>query len=304
MNSILQNRLAHLSLIIVAFTYGINYIWAKEVMPNWVEPSAFILLRVSGASLLFLMLRSTKKWRWPDRKDVPRLALSGLLGVAANQLMFFHGLNLTSPINASIIMIISPMLVIVFGMMAGIEKLTKARVMGFLLAAAGAVGLILIGKNIQGISSHPLGDVLVLLNASSYAGYLVVVQPLMKKYKPVDVIQWVFFFGFLIVLPFGFSGFQRIDWVMLPQLIVWKIVFVVVATTFLVYLLNIFALSIVGSGTVGLYIYLQPLLATSFAVMSGMDQPHPAQLGFGVLVILGVVIGSLKRKASKPTEQK
>ena len=291
-NSSARSIWAHLALWTVALTYGINYIWAKEVMPLWVEPSAFILMRVLGASFLFLLLRSRAKWNWPDRKDLPRIALCGLLGVAANQLMFFHGLNLTSPINASIIMIISPMLVVLFGVLQKTESFHLRRGIGFFLAAAGALGLILAGGQISSIESHPLGDLLILANASSYAGYLVLVQPLMKKYKPLDVIQWVFFFGLIIVLPFGLQGFLRVEWTELPTLIAAKIAFVVVATTFLVYLLNLFAISVVGSGTVGLYIYLQPLLAGFFAFLSGMEQPHLAQVGWGLLILTGVVLGS------------
>lgn len=291
-----HQRLAHLFLLLVASIYGINYIWAKDVMPQWVQPSAFILLRVSGASLLFLLVRTSGPWKWPERQDVPRLVFSGLLGVAGNQLLFFNGLSLTSPINASIIMTISPMLVVVFGVWAGREIFTRRRMAGFVLAAAGAIGLILIGRGIQSIHSHPLGDVMVLLNASLYAGYLVVVQPLMKKYRAIDVIQWVFFFGWLMVLPFGWRGATEIAWSALPSLILWKIAFVVVATTFLVYLMNLYAIAVLGSGTVGLYIYLQPLLASTFALLSGTESPHPAQLGFGLMVIGGVLLGSWKKR--------
>lgn len=300
-NTLLQTRLAHAALFVVATVYGINYIWAKDVMPNWVQPSAFILLRITGASLLFMMLRFSSSWRWPDRKDVPRLFFSGLLGVAANQLMFFNGLNLTSPINASIIMTISPLLVVVFGLMARAEKLTLRRGIGFIVAAAGAVGLILIGKSINSIQSHPFGDLLILLNASSYAGYLVVVQPLMKKYRAIDVIQWVFFFGWIIALPFGIQGALEVEWAELPGIILAKIGFVIVATTFLVYLLNLFAISVVGSSTVGLYIYLQPLIATFFALLTGSETPHIAQIACGILVIIGVVLGSFKRRQRAET---
>lgn len=294
--SVIRARSAHAALALVAAVYGINYIWAKDVMPHWVEPSAFILLRVSGASLLFALLRF-KRWRiLPEKKDIPRLFFSGLLGVAGNQLLFFNGLNLTYPVNASIIMTITPLLVVVLGVLVGQEILNRQRLLGFLLAGAGAVGLIVLGKELSGIQSHPLGDVMVLLNASMYAGYLVVVQPLMKKYRPVDVIQWVFFFGLLIVIPFGWNGVGEIEWRTLPDLIIAKVVFVVIATTFLVYLLNLFALSVLGSSTVGLYIYLQPVLATTFAVLSGMENPHPTQLGLGLVVILGVLIGSWKRR--------
>ena len=291
--------MAHLALLCVAAIYSINYIWAKDVMPAYVQSSGFILLRVLGASLLFFILHLTRGFSWPDKGDVGRIFLCGMLGVAGNQLFFFKGLSMTSPVNSSIIMTISPLLVVVLGALLHKDTISVQRWIGLAIAGSAALALIIIGSELSSIQSHPLGDFFILLNASFYATYLVVVQPLMKKYPPIKVIQWVFLAGLCVVLPIGFNQVLEIEWAELPSGILLRMSFVIVFTTFIAYLFNIYAISKVGSAVTGMYIYLQPFLASVFAALSGMEIPSLFQILMGVLVILGVFIGSRNPSTKK-----
>ena len=106
---------------------------------------------------------------------------------------------------------------------------------------------------------------MVFINAMSYGIYLVIAKPLLKKYSPVTVITWVFFFGWLIVTPIGLNQAMEVDWMAMPVNIIWGVVYVVIFTTFLVYLLNIQALKVVSPSVASTYIYLQPVLAGLFA---------------------------------------
>lgn len=284
--------MAHAALLCVAAIYSINYIWAKDVMPAYVQSSGFILLRVLGASILFFILNLSKGFSWPARSDIGRIFLCGMLGVAGNQLFFFKGLSMTSPVNSSIIMTISPLLVVVLGALLHKEKISVNRWIGLAIAGTAALLLIVGGSTLSSIQSHPLGDFFILLNASFYAAYLVVVQPLMKKYPPIKVIQWVFMAGLCVVIPVGFHQVMEIEWTQLPSGILLRMAFVIVFTTFIAYLFNIYAISKVGSAITGMYIYLQPFLASVFAALSGMEIPSAFQLFMGGLVILGVFIGS------------
>ena len=132
---------------------------------------------------------------------MPRLILCALFGVVTNQLMFFKGLSITSPINASIIMISTPILVLVLSAILIGEKITINKVTGILLGAIGSF-IILGGKDFSFDSSNLKGDIFVLINACSYALYLVTVKPLMAKYHPITVIKWIFLFGFFPVFIF------------------------------------------------------------------------------------------------------
>lgn len=254
---------AHIALFAVNLIYGANYTVAKSLMPGVIGPSGFILVRVLGASLLFwtLMVWQRERISW---SDLPRLLLCSVLGVALNQLMFFQGLMRTSALHASLIMVVAPILVLVFAAVLIGERVTGAKVTGILLGATGASLLLWLGSQGGDAGSTLLGDVFILINASSFALYLVLVKPLMRKYTPVTVMAWTFLFGAMMVLPFGAPEATRVDWQGL-ELRQWiAIAFVVLLVTFVAYLLNTWALRRVEPSVVGTYIYLQPVMAIVF----------------------------------------
>ncbi len=292
---------AHLALITVALIYGVNYSIAKDVMPDFVQPRAFILLRVSGAVLLFFILTLGMNRERVDRKDWPRIIASGFFGVAANQLLFFEGLNITTPISAAVIMTTNPIMVLLLAALFLKAPLTWWRILGIGLGLSGALYLISQGGSLNAIlnKGESLGNILVMLNALSYAMYLVVVKPLMSKYRPFTVIKWVFLAGLFFVIPFGVGQIPEIEWQSMPQKIYWEIAFVIIATTFFAYLLNIYALKTVSSTTVSFYIYLQPLVATGSAILLGSDQPNRHMLFAALLIFTGVYLVSFYRR-SKP----
>lgn len=233
-------------------------------MPDVIGPSGFILLRVIGACLLFWLV-FIFSWEKVLLKDLARMALCAVFGVAMNQLFFFNGLSLTSPINASVIMTSTPIIVLVMASIILGERITWLRSVGVLVGAIGAVSLIL-STGGEASTATERGDLFILINATSYSLYLVTVKPLMLKYRPLTVITWIFTFGLVFVLPFGLGQFVEVEWNALATADVLSMGFVVVCTTFLAYLLNIFALKIVSPTVSSSYIYLQPILAGSFAL--------------------------------------
>ncbi len=232
-----------------------------------------------------------------------RLVLCGLLGVAANQLLFFHGLNLTSPIDASIIITAIPVMVLVFSMFLLGEKLTINKLSGLLIGGLGAVLLITYGKASGGTSSI-LGNILVFVNATSYALYLVVVKPLMARYNPLTVISWVFLFGFFFMFPFGIGDIIKTDFSLFTASTYWAVAYVVLGTTFLAYLFNIYALNYVSPSVNSSYVYLQPavsfIMVSVYAYLFNNSQYaqdiNLVKILSCVLVIAGVYLISKKRK--------
>jgi drug/metabolite transporter (DMT)-like permease len=287
---------AHIALFTVNLIYGINYTFAKDVMSGGhLEPFGFILTRVSGAVLLFWLVSSAIKHEKIEKRDMIKLALCGMTGVAINQMLFFKGLDLTTPINAAIIMTINPVLVLLMSAIFLSEKINAIKIMGVLLGLTGAFLLITQGRihDIQLIdSSTGLGNLLVLINAASYGVYLILAKPLMQKYSPITVIKWVFTFGLFMVLPFGWPEFRAAEWSSFDSGIWWRIGFVVLGTTFLAYLLNIFALKEVSPSVVSTYIYLQPLLAGLFAILLGSDQLNGLMILCALLIFAGVYLVS------------
>ncbi|MBL6446981.1 DMT family transporter [Fulvivirga sp. 29W222] len=284
----------HSTLLFVTLIYGFNYTVAKFVMPAYLEPFGFIVFRIASATLLFWLLSSiTGTDKIKSRKDFGLLFLCGLFGVATNQLLFFKGLSLTNPINGSVIMTTSPIMVMIVAYALGKESITVKKSIGFFIGAVGAY-LLLTKDGVSLSKGTFLGDLLILINGSSYAVYLVLVKPLMAKYKSITVIKWVFLFGGIIAFPFGISELSTVNWTIIPVTIWLYIGFVIIAATFLVYLLNVWTLKFVNSSLVGSYIYLQPVFATLVAVAFRGDQLDVLTILYSLVIMLGVYLVSQK----------
>src|SRR5210317_1988488 len=230
--------IAHLALLGVALIYGASFLIAKNAMQGAVPPRAFIQFRVTGAALLFWLLfpvSGTDRILRIPRKDVLRLLLCAAFGVTTNQLFFFEGLAITTPVNASIMMVSGPIAVLVVGAILVKERITPPKFLGITLGAVGALWLILSGANwqISGLfqSDVAKGNLFVLINATSYAVYLVIVKPLMTKYNALFVIRWVFTFGIFLVLHFGGPQIPGIPWGLWDHGIITSVAYVVLGTT-------------------------------------------------------------------------
>ena len=295
MNKILK---AHISLLIANLIYALNFTIAKDVMPNFILPSAFILLRVMGALFLFSFSYFIFFFQKIEIKDILRFAICGLFGVAINQLFFFEGLNLTTPINAAIVMTTNPILVMLLSFIIVKEAISFRKILGITLGFIGASTLILSDGAIDLSSNNSTGNLFVFINATSYGLYLVIVKPLLNKYHPLTVLFYVFAFGLLFVLPFGYDDLTIVKWRTIPVNIYLEIIFVVVCTTFIAYLLNSSALKTLTASTVSIYIYLQPILASLFAIFLGADFLDEKKIIASVLIFSGVYLVSIRPSES------
>jgi len=251
---------AHFALLGANIIYGVNYIVAKGIMPEKIHPNAFVLIRLACCVVLFWGVKFLFIKEKVARKDFLRLALCGLLGAAANMLFFFHGINLTSPVDASIIMTATPVIVLIFSFLILKEPITKNKLIGITIAGIGALFLILYGNKAAGTSSF-LGNLFVFLNASCYGLYLVIAKTLMKKYNAITVVSWMFLFGLLFIIPFAINDFNTTNFEAFTTNTYLVIGFVVLFTTFFAYLFNVFALNYVTPSVTSSYIYLQPVIS-------------------------------------------
>lgn len=277
--------------------YGVNHTIAKGLMPTVIEPFAFILLRVSGASILFWLISLFYPSEKVERSDWFRFFLCAFAGMACNMLMFFKGLSLSTPINSSVIITISPVLLLILSAIFLKEKITWLKSIGIGLGLTGALLLVFFGiKTQENAPNIPLGNLLFIGNATAYSVYLILVKPLVSKYSSITLMKWFFLFAFFINLPIGYTEFIKVDWFHLSFSSIWQMLFVVIATTFLTYLFNIYALKQLSPSTIGAFIYLQPLIAAIVAVMVGTDTLTPLRLMAAGLIFGGVFLSSLKRK--------
>lgn len=279
---------------IVSIIYGVTFTIAKDVMPKYIEPFGFILIRVGGSMLLFWMITPFFSNEKIAKQDFLRIIAAAFFGVALNMLTFFKGLSYTSPIMGAVLMVTTPMIVLVLSAILVKERIQNIKIYGLILGLIGTVFLILYGKSVIHASNATLGNILVFINAVSYGFYLILVKKLMDKYNAFAFVKWIYTFGFLMVLPFGWDEFQAVDFSNIPIAIFWKIGFIVVFSTFFTYLLNLVSMRELKPTTVAVFIYLQPLFATVFAMSLGKDELTLVKIVSAVLIFTGVYLVTKK----------
>lgn len=291
-----KRSLAIVAAVMESTIYGLNHTIAKGVMPEYVKPFGFIFLRVTGAAILFWLV----SFWFPKEKiansDWPRIIAATVCGMVINMLLFFKGLSLSTPINSSVIMTITPILVLLLSSFLLKERITLLKVIGIITGLSGALILILFSAEQKfNAPNIPLGNLLFLINAFSFGIYLILVKPLAAKYHPVTLMKWLFLCSFLINFPITFWEFREIEWETMPPSALGSIAFVILGTTFSTYLLNIFAIKQLAASTLSSFIYLQPLIAIVFAVAVGADQLNLLKITAGSLIFVGVYLVTKKK---------
>ncbi|WP_296311887.1 DMT family transporter [Winogradskyella sp. UBA3174] len=285
------------ALFMVQLLYGLNYTIAKTVMnENYIKPFGFVLLRVAGATLLFWIISLFLPKQKIDKKDYLKFFVAALFGVVINMLLFFKGLEYTTPIHASSIMIIVPIIILILSAIILKENVTKLKILGVALGLVGALILTIYGKSGRPGDNVLLGNLFIFLNAISYSIYVILIKKLTAKYHPFTFIKWMFLFGLIILIPFGYDELNAIEWETFTPYTTFSVLFVIIGATFGTYLFNPIALNKLKASTVGMFIYLQPVIAGLFALIMGADFIDAIKIGAMIIIFLGVYVVTIKPK--------
>ena len=297
-----QKTRAHLALLLTTIIFGLHYVVAKTLLNSHLTPMQLIFLRLLFATLIFWVFQKIFVPEKVERKDLLRLAILGFLGFAANQALFYEGLNLTSPVDASLIHILNPILVLILAAVLIRERITGMKIGGILLGSCGAVIMILYGRTGNASASPVLGNILVTLNMVFYALYLVLLKPMIGKYHTSTIMKWVSLFSFLFIIPFSAGSMMQLQWREIT-LQSWALIgYIVVFCTFIAYLLINFALKHVSASAVSYYTYLQPVLATLTSVSAGMGTITLPKIIAAGLIFIGVYFVNKEKAISLKSE--
>ncbi len=292
-----KRAFAIFAVLLVQILYGLNFTFAKIVMNgHYVQPFAFVLLRVAGATALFWLIGLFLPKETIEKKDYLKFFVAAVFGVVINMLLFLKGLELTTPISASVIVTITPIIILVLSSFFLQEKITKLKIIGVLLGFCGGILLTALGTSARVGDNLPLGNLFIFINVISYSIYIILIKKLTNKYHPFTFIKWLFLFGFFMVLPFGYSEFTAIEWHSFTPYVWFSVLFVVVGATFGTYLLNPLALRNLKASTIGIFIYLQPVIAGIFAIIMGVDAIGYIKIIAMLLIFFGVYLVTKKPK--------
>jgi drug/metabolite transporter (DMT)-like permease len=300
-----QRTKAHIAVLAANIIYAINFSVMKTVTSTIMQPIALNVLRITGATFLFwAMWLSNPQKVVVNKKHYLRFFICALAGIVINQLFFVKGVSLTTSVSASLLMLITPIAVVFIAAYILKEKITYTKILGLLVGVAGAIVLITMRETTKAGENHLLGDTFIIINAVSYAFYLVLVKPLMQHYNAIMVIRWLFTIALFIVLPIGYSEVAKIEWQQLTAQNYVAIIFIVIGVTFCAYLFNIYGVQVLGSTITGAYIYSQPLFVAAIALLLQNDmQQIPLKLIAAVFIFIGVYLVSYKNESAKQQVQ-
>lgn len=295
-----KNFYPHLSLIGANLIYGLNFSIAKLLMPDYIKPLGLVALRSIVATSLFWIFSLFFPREKVEKRDLLYMFSFFLFGVFFNQVFFLEGLNRTTPINASLLMLLNPVMAIIFGMIILKEHLSGRRIAGVLTGMAGTALLILEGTRYALGSGSVTGDIMILINAASWALFLVTIKKMMVKYKNYTVMKWVFLFGVTPNLVIGHSQLLDVNFSILPAVVIMGLVYVTFFTTFVGYNLNTYGLKYVSPTVVSTYVYMQPVVATIVSMFLGQDSLTWLKGVSASLVFAGVYLVSTRPKTKMP----
>lgn len=292
-----QRFIAILCALSATTIYGLNHTIAKVIMPKYIGALGLVQLRVVGAAILFWTVSLLFPKENIDRKDFIKIGIATFFGMCLNMLMFIKGLSLSTPINSSVIVTLTPIMVMILSAFFLKEKITITKGIGIFVGFGGALLLILNGSNFSvNAPNIPLGNSMMFINALCYGTYLVLIKPMTQKYSSITLMKWMFLGGVFMNLPITFNEFIEVEWSSLPFEATWRMTFVVVGTTFLTYLFNVYALKTLSPTSVGAFVYLQPLIGIMFALYTGNDAIDFVKILATILVFSGVYLVTQKRK--------
>ena len=284
-----MNLLPHSLLFFLTLLSGANYTILKLLVPEAMLPNAVVFCRVSIGLIFFgiaaFMYRQIKISI--TGKDALLMILSGFFGVFANQYFFYQGMNITTPINGSIFNLTNPITIVLFSAVLLKESLSVHSIIGMAFAITGA--LILIDFSSFGWSESTFwGDIFILINAISFGLYVVLVTPLAKKYGVFATAFYTFLAAFFFILPIGIQDFMQTRFDSFSTIHWWSFTYILIGTTLIVYLLNNYLPTITSTQVIASYVYLQPFVASLFAVILGKDELTFRKLGSGILIMIGI----------------
>ena len=284
------------------FIFGSSYAVVKFLTPQYMHPFALNMSRIIVAVSLFWVLNIIQPAKVKiDKKDVPRFLICALTGIVINQIFFIKGLSLTSTIHTSLLSLGTPIFITIIAAWILHEKFTLLKAIGLAMGIGGASLLILMKDHQPTGANILLGDVYVLINAISYAFYLVLVRPLMQKYSPVQVLRWVFTIGAFGIIPFGMPQFIQVNWGAFQATQIIALGYVTVFTTFFAYLFTVYSISTIGPSATGVFTYTQPVFAAIIAILFAGEQLDGTKIIAGLLIFLGVYLTNLKNSKVKST---
>jgi drug/metabolite transporter (DMT)-like permease len=300
-----KNFKGHVSLLVAYLVFGLNTPISKAILAEGdISAMALTFYRFAGAAALFWLASLFVKREHVSLRDIMLLNLASLFAIFINQMSFIVGLSMTSPVDASVITTLVPVMTMLFAAFFLKEPITWKKVIGVVVGAFGALLLILNGNIISHNTASVEGNLLCMLSCLAFAIYLTAFKRLIIRYNAVTSMKWMFLCATVCSFPFCRRDISAIDYLAMPADIYFRIAFIVVLATFVAYLLIPIGQKLLRPTIVSMYNYIQPLVSSFVAVILGMDVFGWIKSLAALLIFLGVYIVTQSKSRAQMESEK
>jgi len=291
-----QKNKAIAAVLTANFFFGTSVIAVKHITPVLLPPMALTLVRIIVSTILFWSMYAMNPVKIGfEKKDVLRLVLCAIAGIAFNQSFSIRGMSLTSPIHASLLILTTPIVITFLATWFLKEALNPFKIVGLFLGISGGIVLIF-SRDLSTVagSQQSLGDLFIIMGAISYATYVVSLKPLALKYKANHILQWLFLFGLIIVLPIGWHDLASVQWFKFDALSWLCIGYVILGATFFAYQLMNYGIRVLGASVTGSFSYTQPFFGAIASILILNENLSLPKIIAAILIMGGVFLSNYK----------
>lgn len=281
--------IGHICMFLACAIWGLMAPLGKDAMTHGVGGLEMVTFRVVGGAVCFWIASLFVKQEKVRHKDMLLFFFAAMFSIVLNQCCYTIGLSITSPVNASIMTTMMPIITMILAALFLKEPITGKKVMGVFCGAVGAFLLITTGARVaSGNGGVLLGDLLCLSAQLCFAIYLTVFKHLIQRYTVITCMKWMITYAAIVIMPISFSRMQQLPWADIPAKTWWETAFVVVGGTFLAYIFMMQGQKILRPTVVAMYNYVQPIIACIVSVAIGLGVFGLWQALAVVLVFFGV----------------
>lgn len=286
--------------------FAINVIVCKDLTTSdFFSPMGLFFARAFGGTLLFWLLSLFLPTERVPARDLVKIFFASLIGLFATQYSFLNAIKLATPLDVALLATLTPIFTMFIAALVLKEPLTLKKVCGVLISFSGVILLILNTQHSTSSigQSHPLGILLMMLNAFCFALYLGIFRPLIHRYSVVTLMKWIFLFSTLTALPFSLGELTSIDYTSLPVSYLMELLFLIIFATFIAYFLLPVGQKRLRPTVISLYTYLQPLIAATISIYLGMDVISMQKIIAVVAIISGMILVNRSKAAAISIDQ-
>lgn len=293
-----EKWIGHLAVLITAILFGLNIPIAKSLMPEWFSPLATSALRMLFAAAAFWITSLFTPSEPVSKKDLLTLFAASFFGIFLNQTIYIIGVSQTSPVDSSIIATSTPILVMIIAFFVLHEPISLKKALGVMFGLGGAIYLIYYSQSHPTETTSSLkGNIYCFTGSILYSIYLVMTRTVSQRYSPITLMKWMFLFAAVFTLPFSYSEIIQSKAITetAPPDVYLRLGYVLFCATYLTYILIPVGLKRIRPTTVGMYNYVQPLVASFVAISIGQEQFSMDKLLVGIVIFYGVYLVTVSK---------